>query len=696
LIVHSLELDNFKRFRSLRLELGEGLNVIKGPNESGKSTLIQALMALLYWKPNSRAADVLECSGWGGGEGFSLSALLESGDRSWSLSKDFSRHTALLEGNEGKVRDLDSIESWVAEETGLDSEGLYRSTACIGHEDIGELNRGKGELENGLQASVTGGRAGVSARKIIKAMAKDRQELERGTEKPVRNPGPLAAARKRLAALEKESGELERRVEQLRQERGQEKELREEKERLEVELASQQRIQDSFQERQELERELAELRERYAELSPLAETWERRDQLLRERRERFAGVEEALKDKGEWLERAAARRHTLQESMARLEEEKERLRGSSLKPPGGRYWLMALGALLVLAGIIGAFWRPWLAFLIAVGAVLLIVAARERKAREEEARRMAAATLDKQINDMRMELASLERSERELIGQVGAASVENFQEIKQSYFQLLDEQRDLENRLEALARGRNREEIEGSLRELAVTIQVKERVLKARRGEGIEPSHDQQAQVMSETLGARLKEVERELVRLQMRLEQGGDAEERLLGLEEEREALAEEIELLQRRARAYRLAEAWMEEALGVVVGTVKEKVQERVGELMASITDGRYSRVRMDGDFVMYAYSPEKGDEVRVDRLSRGTVDQVYLSARLALLESICGERRPPLLLDDPFVTFDRERIERSLSILKDFAREHQVLLFTCSGLYDAYADRLIELST
>jgi energy-coupling factor transporter ATP-binding protein EcfA2 len=160
LIVRSLELDNFKRFRSLRLELGEGLNVIKGPNESGKSTLIQALMALLYWKPNSRAADVLECSGWGGGEGFSLSALLESGDRGWSLSKDFSRHTALLEGNEGKVRDLDSIESWVAEETGLDSEGLYRSTACIGHEDIGELNRGKGELENGLQASVTGGRGG--------------------------------------------------------------------------------------------------------------------------------------------------------------------------------------------------------------------------------------------------------------------------------------------------------------------------------------------------------------------------------------------------------------------------------------------------------------------------------------------------------------------------------------------------------
>ena len=42
----------------------------------------------------------------------------------------------------------------------------------------------------------------------------------------------------------------------------------------------------------------------------------------------------------------------------------------------------------------------------------------------------------------------------------------------------------------------------------------------------------------------------------------------------------------------------------------------------------------------------------------LSQGTLDVVYLAARLGLVRLVTGDRRPPLVLDDPFVTLDDER--------------------------------------
>ncbi len=57
---------------------------------------------------------------------------------------------------------------------------------------------------------------------------------------------------------------------------------------------------------------------------------------------------------------------------------------------------------------------------------------------------------------------------------------------------------------------------------------------------------------------------------------------------------------------------------------------------------------------------------------------------------------DRRPPIILDDPFVTFDDDRARRALELLKEVATEQgfQVLLLTCSDRFDALADALIVL--
>lgn len=66
---------------------------------------------------------------------------------------------------------------------------------------------------------------------------------------------------------------------------------------------------------------------------------------------------------------------------------------------------------------------------------------------------------------------------------------------------------------------------------------------------------------------------------------------------------------------------------------------------------------------------------------QLSRGTAEQLYLALRLGFIEDFCHRSEPlPVILDDIFVNFDDGRAEQTMSLLGDFSRKQQVILFTC----------------
>jgi drug/metabolite transporter (DMT)-like permease len=82
-------------------------------------------------------------------------------------------------------------------------------------------------------------------------------------------------------------------------------------------------------------------------------------------------------------------------------------------------------------------------------------------------------------------------------------------------------------------------------------------------------------------------------------------------------------------------------------------------------------------------------------VRSLSQGTLDLVYLAARLGLVRLVTGDRRPPLVLDDPFVTLDDDRARRALALLKEIARDFQVIYLTTSDRYHDAADAVVALA-
>jgi uncharacterized protein YhaN len=112
--------------------------------------------------------------------------------------------------------------------------------------------------------------------------------------------------------------------------------------------------------------------------------------------------------------------------------------------------------------------------------------------------------------------------------------------------------------------------------------------------------------------------------------------------------------------------------------------------------VTDGRYRRVAVDDRTLdIRVRAPERGDWVDVSSLSQGTIDLVYLVARIGLVRLVTGDRRPPLILDDPFVTFDDARAKRALELLRDVARDFQVIYLTTSDRYAEAADTIVPLA-
>jgi uncharacterized protein YhaN len=197
-----------------------------------------------------------------------------------------------------------------------------------------------------------------------------------------------------------------------------------------------------------------------------------------------------------------------------------------------------------------------------------------------------------------------------------------------------------------------------------------------------------------EGLRSKLEALREERIRLEVLLEKEGVEEEKLQ-LEEELQVLYERGNRLIRRAQALELAMQWLEQAVSETLSSAARQMEKVMGGYISRITDDRYSRVRVDeGNFDLLVWSGEKGEEVDPSVLSRGTIDQLFLAARLSLVDIICDHRCPPLLLDDPFVTFDPRRLSRAMELLKDFSRGQQIIIFTCSDLYDDYADRVVSL--
>jgi hypothetical protein len=58
------------------------------------------------------------------------------------------------------------------------------------------------------------------------------------------------------------------------------------------------------------------------------------------------------------------------------------------------------------------------------------------------------------------------------------------------------------------------------------------------------------------------------------------------------------------------------------------------------------------------------------------------------------IFGDKKPPLILDDPFVNFDSVRLGRTLDFFKTLSSEYQIIICALNNSYDGIANNIVFL--
>jgi uncharacterized protein YhaN len=120
--------------------------------------------------------------------------------------------------------------------------------------------------------------------------------------------------------------------------------------------------------------------------------------------------------------------------------------------------------------------------------------------------------------------------------------------------------------------------------------------------------------------------------------------------------------------------------------------ELESRARALLERITQNRYKEIIVrKEDLGVLVIPPEKSDPVEVDVLSQGTKDQLYLSLRIALSELLSGDKNPPLLFDEAFHTFDDDRLQETLTVLKEIGETTQVVVFTHEKSYAEYGNSI-----
>jgi uncharacterized protein YhaN len=154
-----------------------------------------------------------------------------------------------------------------------------------------------------------------------------------------------------------------------------------------------------------------------------------------------------------------------------------------------------------------------------------------------------------------------------------------------------------------------------------------------------------------------------------------------LAEIEEEIALVEAEVASLENARQALEMARDFMSQAAQRLHRDFAPRLNEFLGQHLGKLTGGRYTSALVDpSDFSVRLQGPSLAAPVQLTRLSLGTIEQVYLLLRAAVVKIFAQNGESiPLLLDDPLVHADTRRMKNALGIIDALAESQQIFYFT-----------------
>jgi uncharacterized protein YhaN len=729
-----LEINGFGKFNDFQLQLKDGLNVVYGYNESGKSTLAAFIRAIFFgfkkdhtrtrsYKPEYDRFIPWQAAEYSGAVEYELDGKAYRVERHFDKkneevrifrlnpSQDITRNFSYNKYKREYVFGEEHL--GLHEKVFSNSVFLEQGSFSVDSEEAAPFIKEK--LVNLLMT----GDEEISLKKAVQVL--DRAAEDIGT--PRAQKKPLGEASARLKRLERDLDEVKEHIKSLN-----EKEilLTEKRQQLaatrdEVELLQQghryMEAADHFKNYTRLgeKLELLQPEEVADKLREQRQAFEQCRLRTEQERKELGELEEQIRvDNPEfWMERIDTLNDTIS-NMVGESSDLDHSMGDSIEKARTRKkqarTFMGISLLVVLATLAGIYLQlaPVLQLVvpgILAVMVLGVVAYRNYQLAREIARSGHEVEVRRNMN--RLLIMENQNLLNDIITQLGAQEVDEAQKVlqdavllrnrKQEYLKQIEKsQRDilsLEGKIQnleermiqvqeviqerdkeiAILRSLGFKDVEESTRDF---YEISEKIYQQ-----VEQTGNDSLEHEITRLGQLYEQIILEIGKLEQQCEERPELLERYSDLQAEVLHWRARLDELNETLKVLSLARQGIMEAVEGYQDDYLQQLNQCAGEIVTGLFGGRYTTVQLTEDLRLMTVAPETRKLIEASDTSQGSLELFYLALRLALTELFSsGEQKLFLIMDEPFANLDSPRTLRFLEFLNGQAREKQVIVMTC----------------
>lgn len=678
--IKNIKVNAYGNIENKDINLEEGINIIHGANESGKSTLLNYIISIFYGisrnKDGKALSDYEKYKPWNSNE-FSgrISYKLENGEK-YEIFRDFNKKNPKIYND--KLEDIsDRFETdkkdgskFFIEQMGIDKQ-MYLSTVVSTQEEVRLNEKNQNMLIQKIANLAGTGEDNVSYKKaLIKLQEKIRDEI--GTNKTSQKP---------INIIEKEIVEINNKIVETEKYRNRKYEIDAEKEQILSEL-------------KELEQQKQILQELQNSMKSEEETKNRLEIREKNRKDNIAKINELTNQKNTInaeSERVQSAKNHLQdiikghkENIEKLNSEIEKIANEKeetqeKEKPSISFIIITVVLAIALICSIILIKNYIVSGILGVALIANIVFYVINKNKQK----VNKAKLREKINqEKQYKREKLENQKQQIIANVNTTEKE-LEKQEEEEKQVNSELSMLKGQIILLEKNNEKitEEIEQDNKAIKEEANKnKQQIIEKYKDKNINDLlyiNDYQNYIskIEETINnnrIRIKGLEIEYNTIVPQLDE-------IVVLEEKREADKEKLAELREKESIINIAIENLMDAYEEMKTTITPKFTKNLSESIQKISSNKYNKVTINDENGMIIEN-NRGEYVEAIKLSTGTIDQLYLAFRLSMIDELSKENLP-IILDESFAYSDNNRLKNMLQYLTSDLNNHQTIIFTCT---------------
>ena len=692
--IKNIKINAYGNLENKEINLDKKINIIHGANESGKSTMLSYIVNSFYGisktKDGKDISDYDKYKPWNNNE-FSgrISYELDNGEQ-YEVFRDFNKkNPKIYNKNLEDITDKFEIDKkegskFFLEQTGIDKQ-MYTSTVVSMQEEVRLDDKNQNMLIQKIANLAGTGEDNVSYKKALtKLQNKIRDEI--GTNKTSQKP---------INILNNQIEEINKKIEEIKPNINKKYEIDNQKDLINENLKNLEIKKEILEEiNKKNQNKLDYLKEKNIKEISKKDNEEHIEKLKKEAntvKEEQMKVEKTVNDLNKKLEEKKVEQSRIEQELNKENEQTENIENSkNIKSSKNTIYIIFLIVFIAL-GILGvALLKNYLVTIVfgilaLIDIILLITKKIKVNRIIKEENKLSETKKKEHIRDLEEEkeyiLKEIDKISKELKEEeANQKEIASKNSMLQGQIILLEKTNtSLENELNSI-----KEKLE------KLQSNNEEELLAQYNGK---MDREKLLQIINSTdIELQLKNVETQINNEKIKLK-GLEIEENtvipqidaMVELEETLQAKKEEYNNLKNQEDIINITIENLEQAYEEMKTTITPKFTENLSKNIEEISNGKYSKVTINDDSGMVVEN-NRGEYINANSLSTGTIDQLYLSLRLSMLEDLSKESLP-IILDETFAYFDNVRLENVIKYLikltqREDIKNHQVIIFTCTN--------------